>query len=522
MLQKKLILIYNNKILITFLAISAFFINYYYGFIGIMPMDNTVLFNGGYRVLKGYIPFTDYWLVTGPLLDYINALFFKLFGVSWSTYIIHSSIINSLLALSSFYFFQIINLSKLYSLIYALLISILFYPVVGTPFVDHHSIFFVIISFYSLIIAIKKKNTNYFLFIPSLLVLSFLSKQTPAAYGIIFISLFILIIAFFDKKNRFKILIKSIIGSIIGILLLIFFFYLTQINLKDFYQQYINFASSIGKTRINNYDFSLLNEIIKYKFISFFLISLCVTFISLRIKNVLKFEDFFVIILSICLSLILIFHQLLSLNQNFIFFLIPFLCGLIHAYYKKVFKLNYFLTILLLVCFISVGKYHIRFNEERKFNELEFIDLSKAVDAKMISEKLRGLKWITHLNPENPQQEILNLNQAINIFKEDKTTKMLITNYQVISPILDLYDNSPNQWHHPSVSFPLRGNNYHKVYKNYFISKIKEKKIKTIYEIREGEKIITELILNEECYSKEKASEMLLRVNLKLNCAEFK
>ena len=111
MLQKKLIPIYNNKILIIFLAVSAFFINYYYGFIGIMPMDNTVLFNGGYRILKGYIPFTDYWLVTGPLLDYINALFFKLFGVSWSTYIIHSSIINSLLALSSFYFFQTINLS---------------------------------------------------------------------------------------------------------------------------------------------------------------------------------------------------------------------------------------------------------------------------------------------------------------------------------------------------------------------------------------------------------------------------
>ena len=126
MLQKKLIPIYNNKILIIFLAISAFFINYYYGFIGIMPMDNTVLFNGGYRVLKGYIPFTDYWLVTGPLLDYINALFFKLFGVSWRTYIIHSSIINSLLALFSFYFFQTVNLSKLYSLIYALLISILF------------------------------------------------------------------------------------------------------------------------------------------------------------------------------------------------------------------------------------------------------------------------------------------------------------------------------------------------------------------------------------------------------------
>ena len=98
----------------------------------------------------------------------------------------------------------------------------------------------------------------------------------------------------------------------------------------------------------------------------------------------------------------------------------------------------------------------------------------------------------------------------------------VVVSTEFISPILDLYDNSPNQWLHPSVCFPLRGNKYHKVYKSYFISKVKEKKIKTIYEIREGEKIITELILNEECYSKEKVSKMLLRVNLKLNCTEFK
>ena len=80
--QKKLILNLNNKIIVFFLAILAFFVNYYYGFIGMMPMDNTVLFNGGYRVLSGYTPFNDYWLVTGPLLDYLNAFFFKLFGIS--------------------------------------------------------------------------------------------------------------------------------------------------------------------------------------------------------------------------------------------------------------------------------------------------------------------------------------------------------------------------------------------------------------------------------------------------------
>ena len=120
-----------------------------------MPMDNTVLFNGGYRVLKGYTPFTDYWLVTGPLLDYLNASFFKILGISWSTFIIHSSIINSILAVSSFYFFLKIGLSSKFSFIYAFLISVLFYPVVGTPFVDHHSTF---LWFYLLLFNYFNKN----------------------------------------------------------------------------------------------------------------------------------------------------------------------------------------------------------------------------------------------------------------------------------------------------------------------------------------------------------------------------
>ena len=70
-------------------------------------MDNTVLYNGGYRVMNGYVPFNDYWLVTGPLLDYLNALFFKIFGVSWKSFIIHSSLINLILALSSYFYFLI-------------------------------------------------------------------------------------------------------------------------------------------------------------------------------------------------------------------------------------------------------------------------------------------------------------------------------------------------------------------------------------------------------------------------------
>ena len=76
MQQKKLIQVFSRYLPVIFLGFFAFFINYYYGFIGLMPMDNTVLYNGGYKVLNGFIPFKDYWLVTGPLLDYLNAMFF--------------------------------------------------------------------------------------------------------------------------------------------------------------------------------------------------------------------------------------------------------------------------------------------------------------------------------------------------------------------------------------------------------------------------------------------------------------
>ena len=219
----------------------------------------------------------------------------------------------------------------------------------------------------------------------------------------------------------------------------------------------------------------------------------------------------------------MIFHQMISLNQNFIFFLIPLIGGISHQYYKKVFKSNYLLIFSLIICIFSVGKYHLRFNEERKFNELENIDISKAVDAKILSDKLKGLKWITYLNPDNPQKEINNLIDTVKILKKDSSNKMIVTEYQVIAPILGDYDNSPNQWHHPSVSFPLKDNKFFNTYKNYFIAKTKNKKIETIYEITENKNLVVEFILSESCLSaKKRLNKMLVKVELENNCKDLK
>ena len=104
-----------NIIQILFLVTFSFFINKYYANFGVEPMDTFVLYNGGYKVLNGLTPFTDYWLTTGPLMDYLNALFFFIGGVSWNTYTIHSSLFNVVITLSTYLFLKNLGLNNIYS-----------------------------------------------------------------------------------------------------------------------------------------------------------------------------------------------------------------------------------------------------------------------------------------------------------------------------------------------------------------------------------------------------------------------
>ena len=68
--------------LVIFLIIFSITFNQYYGYIGILPIDSFLVFNSGYDVMNGYYPFKDYWTIKEPFIDLIQAIFFKLFGVS--------------------------------------------------------------------------------------------------------------------------------------------------------------------------------------------------------------------------------------------------------------------------------------------------------------------------------------------------------------------------------------------------------------------------------------------------------
>ena len=103
---------------VFFLILISFCTNQYYAYLGVLPVDSFSTFNAGYDILNGSVPFKDYWVLKGIVLDIIQAVFFKIFGVSWFSYSIHASTFNSIFALATFFTLKQFDLDIKYSFFY--------------------------------------------------------------------------------------------------------------------------------------------------------------------------------------------------------------------------------------------------------------------------------------------------------------------------------------------------------------------------------------------------------------------
>ena len=142
----------------------------------------------------------NYWIISGPLVDYFQAIFFYLFGVNWQSYVLHASLINAILTLATFFVLRNFNLNIYYSFFYSLFFSILAYPTSGTPFVDHHSAFFSLLGIYTLILGIKTEKKIFWILLPVFFVFGFLSKQVPSSYIILSAILVLSVFSLIKKK----------------------------------------------------------------------------------------------------------------------------------------------------------------------------------------------------------------------------------------------------------------------------------------------------------------------------------
>ena len=122
--------------------IYAYFINWYSGNIGVLPIDSFSFLDSGNSILQGHLPIRDFWIFTGLLLDYMGAFFLYIFGNNWNSYLAHSSFMNIVATLGLFFFLKDLKLKLYYIFFYCVSFATLCYPLIGTPFAYILHIFF--------------------------------------------------------------------------------------------------------------------------------------------------------------------------------------------------------------------------------------------------------------------------------------------------------------------------------------------------------------------------------------------
>ena len=517
---KQLELLYNNKKEVFYLIILFFFsisINQYYGNLGVCPIDSFWFFNSGYDALNGYYPFKDYWTITGPFITFFQAILFKLFGVTWFIYVFHASLFNFFITMTTYYVLKNFSLNINYCFFYAIIVAIFSYPSAGTPFVDHHASIISIISVLFFVLVVKKNSYILWFLLPIILGISFLSKQTPTSHIVLIIS-FLSVVYFLINFNIKKILLASF-GSllIISFFFIVIFYY--KIPFESFYEQYISFPLTIGAGRFENFLFPLdfKRAILNFKFIHIPILVLIFIAIQ-KIRNnrkYLKSNDFIIILTLMFSSYALMVHQLMTLNGMFVFFIVPIMTAFAHIYCKEYYKDNkkfLYVEFFILLSISCATYYGYKYIHKRDFMDLRKANFNQTIDAKIIDNKLSGLKWISCKYPQDSEKEIKNLLETIAIIKKDERKKSIFTDYQFISVILSIYDYSPTQiWFINHVANHNKESKFYKNYKKLLVNKIKKNKIKIVYLIKPlfaSEKIF-ENSINENCYKKLEITEIL-------------
>src|SRR5688572_6635408 len=122
-------------------------VNLTFGRRGFLPLDQSIVFDGGWRLMSGQVPFRDFVAPSGLVPSAIQAGFFEAFGVTWFAYCLHASVVNGLFAAAIYGLLRLCGSTRVEAAAFGALSSLFFYPPTGTPFMDQHSFFFMTLMF---------------------------------------------------------------------------------------------------------------------------------------------------------------------------------------------------------------------------------------------------------------------------------------------------------------------------------------------------------------------------------------
>jgi len=238
------------------LAALAFVLTLKAGMRGFYAFDQSIVFDGSYRVLSGQIPYKDFVMPFGPMVFWLHALFFRLLGVTYFAYVFGSATINVLATLAAIALSRILlRPGRVLSYAAGVLTAVWFYPPFGTPWVDQTAFFFSMLGIAVLAAAILA-GPGRSLFRETLLAASgllafvvFISKQNAGAFMLPVYPLLILTAYLPDYRTALRRLATFLIAlgaSAAGFALWL----AVASNSSTFIRYVIQLASDLGERRL--------------------------------------------------------------------------------------------------------------------------------------------------------------------------------------------------------------------------------------------------------------------------------
>ena len=172
---------------LLFLALFAFGLGLalHHGRQGYMPLDQSIAFDGGWRILSGQVPFRDYHAPNGFTVHVLQALFFGVFGVTWFAYCLHAAVLNGVFAVLVARVLERLGLNLPAALVYGALSAVVLVPPMGVPYMDQHAFFFAFVAVALALRARAAPEAGWTWFaIPAVMVVAALAKQIPSAFAI--------------------------------------------------------------------------------------------------------------------------------------------------------------------------------------------------------------------------------------------------------------------------------------------------------------------------------------------------
>lgn len=495
----------SNIIEIAILIILFVFgikINLFYGRMGFMPVDHSITFDGGWRIISGQVPLRDFTTPHSLIPIMLQALVFKILGVNWFAYCMHAAILNGLFCIVVYRFLKLLGGARTLACFYALLSGVIFYPPFGVPSMDQHGFFFVILSITLLNIAISSNNkiipvVSGYLVFPTMF-LAYLSKPSIALLGVLLLC-GILLIKIKDVISR-KIILRMITSLLLCLVLVILLVVLFRLDWHQIKLYTFDLPLLTSKVRLHNFMVNLKHSIKVTLMVARYPISAAQLFIcllivlSIVIKKNMRKELLYNIFLAEALFLFCVLFSAITWNHvaNSLPFLFIYL-GITNLSLIKTLnnmkdhsprKIFIYAASALLISLSLFGAYrfNLRINATRQVNDIFFKQDVLKHGKNLLPKNLDFILWQV---PDFYKFSVNDFSNLIKFLEENPGNFYLLGDSSILYGLTNRPSVNPSLWFDFGLTIPPKQTEEFTIYQQRLMQNIRKYKARFI--ITEGD-----------------------------------